>query len=110
MSRSYRKTPIVKDCSKHGAKWAKRRANKRVRRISRGLIGKSKLYRKHYERWDICDYWYYYPKSEAIADWKSEEDFKNLFEKEYSKYDWHTKYKSLDDFINHHWKKDWMGK
>ena len=110
MSRSYRKSPIKKDGSKHGNKFAKRLANKQIRRTKRNLIGKSKIYRKHYDSWNINDYICYYSKADAIEAWYREESDKNLSKRNYSKWDWHSKYKSLEDFLNRYWKKDWMGK
>lgn len=58
MSRSYKKTPVLKSSSTSSNNRNKRRANKRVRRAEYGL-GKSKRYRKIYETWDICDYRFY---------------------------------------------------
>lgn len=58
MSRSYKHTPVWKfDKSKDG----KRRANKKVRQslqtnMEAALTGKSNLYRRLYETWDICDF------------------------------------------------------
>lgn len=58
MSRSYKHTPVY---TTGNDKYAKRQANKKVRR--KGKIrpeemktGKSNQYRKEYESWDICDY------------------------------------------------------
>ena len=62
MSRSYRKTPIYTvRASRGGAKYYKKLANRKVRRV-KFLSGKSKLYRKIYETWDIVDYRFYEKK------------------------------------------------
>lgn len=53
MSRSYKKTPIVKD-NAGGRKHAKRQANKKVRRTK--CLSSGKQYRKVYNTWDIYDY------------------------------------------------------
>ena len=66
MSRSYRKTPIIKDNGKY-KQFAKRQANKKVRRES---CGNGAEYKKHYDQYSICD-------------WKFK--LKNLNKKEMSK-------------------------
>jgi len=53
MSRSYKKTPIVKDNSR-GRKKDKRSANKKVR--NRKHVANGKQYRKYFNTWDIYDY------------------------------------------------------
>lgn len=58
MSRSYKHTPVYKGDK---SKYNKRRANKKVRRKAKRKpydlpAGKSNLYRREYESWDICDY------------------------------------------------------
>lgn len=53
MSRSYKKTPIGKD-NVGGRKFAKKQANRKVRK-SNG-VPSGKQYRKFYETWDIYDY------------------------------------------------------
>lgn len=50
MSRSYKKTPGWKDCDT----WAKRQANKKVRK--RWDIDDGGAYRKVYDRYNICDW------------------------------------------------------
>lgn len=52
MSRSYRKTAIVKDSGKH-KQFFKRQANKKIRHSDCGSGGE---YKKHYETWNICDW------------------------------------------------------
>lgn len=59
MGKSYKKTPIVKE-HKSG-KFGKKRANKKVRK-SKGLVGKSKLFKKKFDSWDIQDYAIYVDK------------------------------------------------
>ncbi len=54
MSRSFKKNPVCKEWNHH-KKWMKRQANKKVRRTHE-LSGKSNIYRKAYESWDICDF------------------------------------------------------
>lgn len=56
MSRSYKKTPVLKD-SNTSKKAGKRVANKIVRKTDFDvLIGKSKQFRKVSETWNIYDY------------------------------------------------------
>ena len=61
MSRSCKKTPVSKGRCKN-FRWAKRAANKRVRR-AKTLWGKSKAFRKISETWDICDWKFYGERS-----------------------------------------------
>lgn len=58
MSRSYKHTPVYKGDKD---RFAKKLANRRIRRRTKGnpydsLTGKSNHYRKENESWDICDY------------------------------------------------------
>lgn len=102
MSRSYKKTPIVKD--NIGGKTGKRFANKKVRRLKNELF-KRKEYKKAYESWDINDYISYYTLEEAIKDWYKEE--KENFPRELA---WrHNEFKTLEKWIQH-WKKMMLGK
>ena len=52
MSRSYRKTPVVKDHGSHKQYW-KRQANKKVRRSEVESGGE---FNKHFDSWNICDW------------------------------------------------------
>lgn len=52
MSRSYKKTPVVKD--HESGKWGKNQANRKVRRC-KNVIANGKAYRKVYNPWDIHD-------------------------------------------------------
>jgi hypothetical protein len=52
MSRSYRKTPIVKDNGKH-KQYAKRQANKKVRK---SVCSNGCNYKKVFESWDVMDW------------------------------------------------------
>lgn len=86
MSRSYRKTPIVKD-NKNGRKFAKRQANKRVRRNED--VPNGKQYRKYYNPWDIYD-WITFCSFEEYKSWgwvfeedKSEEEMYAEWKKRY---------------------------
>ena len=60
MSRSYRKTPIIKDNGKH----KQREANKKVRREN---CGNDAEYKKHYDQYDICDYYCFIDKNNKKA-------------------------------------------
>ena len=102
MSRSYKKTPIVKD--NIGGKTGKRFANKKVRRLKNELF-KRKEYKKVFESWNINDYISYYSLEDAIIDWYNEEENKIL--KEYAPL--HKKYKTLENWIKH-WEKMMLGK
>lgn len=52
MSRSYRKTPVVKDHGRH-KQYCKRQANKKVRRSEVESGGE---FKKHFDSWNICDW------------------------------------------------------
>lgn len=67
MSRSYKKTPIIKDSSKT-KRIDKRNANKSVRH-NKDLSGKGNGYKKCFESYDINDYYYgSYSLSETVND------------------------------------------
>ena len=72
MSRSYKKHPFCKDWNRR-KRVGKQLANRKVRaQLKRGVeISNGKAYRKDFETWDICDYHWYEPKSEAIKDFET---------------------------------------
>lgn len=90
MSRSYRKTPIVKEHRSN--KYGKQQANRKVRRYNKVPHNQhltNKGYKKLFETWDISDFTLKYTKEEAlrdiengesqyqsIADWKKDYYFK----------------------------------
>lgn len=88
MSRSYRKTPIVKDYNKG----TKAIANRRLRRslIDNELLPQNGNYRKMTETWDICDYSFYVGKDYMI---QSCIDYHDMDEDEAYAY-WKSKYHS----------------
>ena len=55
MSRSRKKSPVIKDYSRNYTRWAKRQASKRVRRYTH-MISNGGLYKKIFPSWDIKDY------------------------------------------------------
>lgn len=55
MARSYKKTCIVKDGGPTRRKFAKRQANKKVRRY-KGYISHGNSYKKIFNSWEIYDY------------------------------------------------------
>ena len=63
MSRSYRKIPIIKNNGKH-KQFSKRQANKKVRRE---ICGSGAEYKRHYEQYDICDFYYFVDKKDKKA-------------------------------------------
>lgn len=76
MSRSYKKTPVLKEGrNKAGSKkYWKKRAHKKERR-TKELGNKSNYYRKVYESWDICDYRFFHEKNvdmdaDEVLDWE----------------------------------------
>lgn len=100
MSRSYKKNPVVKENLRY-KKDMKRQANKAVRNAEDVSSGRE--YKKVFESWNINDYKSRYTKDEAIQSWLNEET-------DHSKYQYlHTKYKTLERWLNH-WKKMMLGK
>ena len=95
MSRSYKKAPVYTD-RKHGAKYWKRQANRKVRHHKEILNNKS--YRKVYNSWEIHDYVSRWTKAEAIV--------------------WYNKHKNedwwftgtLDSYLNEYWEHDFHRK
>ena len=72
MSRSRKKTPIVKDNGK-GKKTAKSLANRKVRRKLKDLdykIADGKAYRKESESWDIADYVSRWTREDAVKEYE----------------------------------------
>lgn len=81
MSRSYKKTPIVKD-NKGGRKAAKKEANRKVRQSKD--VPNGKQYRKFYNPWDIYDYVMYCDSYKEMSSYrKDEEKAKKLWYKYY---------------------------
>ncbi|MCT4584441.1 MAG: hypothetical protein N4A54_05895 [Peptostreptococcaceae bacterium] len=58
MSRSYKKTPVLKDSGDN--KWVKRQASKSVRRY-KYIIKSGSSYKKLYCSYNICDYRFFRP-------------------------------------------------
>ena len=73
MSRSHKKTPIVKDGCPSYRRFAKRQANKKIRREA--YVADGKAYRKHFESWDIHDYASRCSCEEWIAQWDKMSDW-----------------------------------
>lgn len=66
MSRSYKKTPW---CGDNKGKWKKRRASKAVRRYLKRHpedLCQGAQYKKIYDSWDICDYYFRYSWKEYL--------------------------------------------
>lgn len=101
MSRSYRKTPILKES---GKKKKRTFANRKVRRkLNSDLdytLANGKAYKKVFESWDITDYVFRLTKEEAIADWYASVEEYPWF-KEY--------YPTLESYIIW-WKKTYRSK
>ena len=70
MSRSYKKTPVVKDRSPYH----KNQANRRVRR-TKGVVFKGALYKRLFEQYDICDYALYAYKSIRLMTFDERKDY-----------------------------------
>lgn len=84
MSRSYKHTPVYKNKIKYG----KRCANKKVRRDAKqkpydAIGGKSNLYRKEYESWEICDYRHWGEPIWREESWLNLRDYPGIWQKCY---------------------------
>ena len=100
MSRSYRKTPILKET---GKKKKRTFANRKVRRkLNSDLdytLANGKSYKKVFESWDITDYVTRLTLNEAIEDWYASVEQYPWFKKMYPTLDsyikwWKVTYKS----------------
>ena len=72
MSRSYKKHAWVTDGGTPGTKFAKRMANKKVRRTKNIPNGSS--YKQVYETYDIRDYKYFWTWKDAKKSWENSEN------------------------------------
>lgn len=103
MSRSYRKTPILKDGGR-SSKYNKQLANRHIRRkanrdVYSDHIGSNSFYKKMYESWEINDYISRYTLDEAIKDYDR-----------LKKYEWfYEQYPTLEEWIIHY-KKEFVCK
>lgn len=73
MSRSYKRTPIIKYCG--DSRFAKRQSSKKVRKSDGNLLLKGNQYKKLFESWNINDIIQFYSLKEAeklgnIENWK----------------------------------------
>lgn len=68
MSRSYRKNLILTSSGSKYRKFAKRQANKKIRRAC--SVPDHKKYKCFYESWDISDYVYRYEKGDTSRIWR----------------------------------------
>lgn len=98
MSRSYKKSPIWTD-RKHGAKWWKRQANRKVRYNKDTVQGKS--YRKMYCSWNIHDWISRESRADAIA-WYNKVTGIHYPWRNY----WIEDYPTLEDYLNKCWAHD----
>ncbi|MEK4996875.1 MULTISPECIES: hypothetical protein [Paenibacillus] len=93
MSRSVKKQPVCSDQQKDGSSWAKKQANKAVRRYPRD-IPKGKWYQKLYNSWNICDYSFYQTKQQAIHEWETNNWIQMRFpSRQEAIQDWHKSYR-----------------
>lgn len=90
MSRSFKKTPIVKDRRVGGKKFA----NHKVRRSED--VPNGKAYRKFYNSYDISDFKFRRTKMRYVKMWNHKDDVHNFCWKNKSFYDamrfWHKIY------------------
>lgn len=98
MSRSYKKKPFFKAT----CRGMKRYANKAVRHYKDLPAYKSKAYKKVFQSYDICDYFFYTPREEIIELWEREES--ELAVGAAPNRQWlHAKYSSLQECLDNWW-------
>lgn len=80
MSRSYKKIPIYKDRNPYMKKLANRKLRRRLNANEECFIGNYKSYKKTFESWDICDYYFMgYSKKKLRRlkkDWRNDDYLK----------------------------------
>jgi len=89
MSRSYKKTPVIKD-NGQSKKKNKQLANRKVRRKLKDInyeCSQNGGYQKIVNSWDIADYVKYWSKDEAIQQWKE------------NQYDLQKRYSTLESWL-----------
>ena len=70
MSKSFKKTPIIKYAG-YGA-YGKKLANRKVRRTHNEIFTKGNLYRRMYQTWNINDCISHWPQKEAEKSGKTD--------------------------------------
>ena len=75
MSRSFKKYPICRYDSRHGARWAKAQASRKFRRDAEQdlLSGKTALHRRYYDSRNIHDEYRRWTRKDAEEGWAWEE-------------------------------------
>ena len=86
MSRSNKRSPV---CKQRNSPFAKRWANKRVRKSE---VQSGKAYKKLFCSYDICDWWWWEPRSKKEfaahmekRPYTSEEDWEEYFDKHHKR-------------------------
>lgn len=96
MSRSYKKSPVVKDHNKGAKKIANRRVRAKLKQ-NPDAIGQNGKYKKAYEQWNIHDWQFMQTEQEAIAQYysflNSEEPWKKEYVEKYTLETWLQEWK-----------------
>lgn len=82
MSRSYKKTPIVKDRNKGQKALANRTVRRKLKDSDYGMAN-GKSYKKEYESWNISDYYFMMTEEEAKQEWEESSKKYKWFREEY---------------------------
>ena len=82
MSRSYKKTPIVKDRNKGQKAVANRTVRRKLKDPDYGMAD-GKSYKKEYESWNISDYYFMMTEDEAKEEWKKSYEESEWFREKY---------------------------
>lgn len=112
MSRSYKKTPIVKSGG-YGGHDDKRFARRKWRRSIKedDVASKRSLYKRNYSTWDINDYINRWTKEEAIDYYNNIKDKAKLnnWERQYYK-NILKRYPTLESYLEKYWYKNFRRK
>lgn len=97
MSRSFKKSPVIKEDRSH--KDGKKKANKSIRsKLKQGVeIGNGSSYKKHFDSWDICDCIDRCSEAQAIEEYNA------------NKYNLQDEFKTLEEWLKA-WKKWYKNK
>lgn len=104
MSKSYKKTPIGKDCGYH--KKGKKFANRRVRALNENeLCSRGSLYKRYYESWNIVDYISRWTKEDAIEYYKKKEIAFEHNKEDKSLKNFFKEYPTLEAYLDKMWER-----
>lgn len=96
MSRSYKKTPVVKDREMTPKSMVSRIIRRKSKKIN-SEISDGSAYKKYFDSWNIHDQVFYWNKEQATAYWN------RSMNDPYMKEQLIKDYGTLENFLNKHW-------